>query len=426
MRSVLAVALFCSFVSAQFVPPGYRLDDARIPPDSPQLVIQSADGIVTFDQFRVRLESAPGTSRTLLELPAQANGWFLAEVAPGLLALGAGIDQQIWTIPTDPMASPRLVGSVRSGRDGARFDARTLLITRVADGGGAEVVLFDLETGRTVPVIRHPGVPGPVAVSDRGVWIGERGATALPLMFFGRRAVVRAAATSTPLAPADRELETTPVAPATQLAVDADDDLWVMVRPVGDVWEHDFVVVNGQLEALGRRRLFSYPVAASAAATDLSVFDRGRAAQLDAFQPASDATILLVESLADRRGAWRTATPRPARTVAPSTVPAGPFTIEVEAAAPNGMAFVALGTTPPTGPREIRVGGFDAPLWWDFALLGSTVDLLPVTLDGDGRGGVTLVNPGFGQALGLTTGTIFVDAAGEVLAGTPAVVVELR
>ena len=199
-----------------------------------------------------------------------------------------------------------------------------------------------------------------------------------------------------------------------------------MTAFLGDVWEHDFVAVQGELVALGAHRLLGFPVGVSVFGVDLHVVSPPAGSYLDAFQPESDAELLVVEFPNVASGAWRRLTPAEARTVAPGSADPGPFPIDVEGAAPDGLAFVAIGPVPPRGRIEIRVGGFDVPLWWESSLLGSNADLLPVALDGDGRGGVQLVNPGFAAPVDLTAAAVFLDAPGERIAGTAPVVIQLR
>jgi hypothetical protein len=207
------------------------------------------------------------------------------------------------------------------------------------------------------------------------------------------------------------------------LALDSDDDLFVVDWVNAQVVEIDDIGGG----AFSSSVLIDYSTAAFSAGTVQFVPTQlGPAeARLEPFQPLQAGALVMHESAFGSLSQMRYVLPaRPVTAASSGTIAPGRFDVVTAGGPAHGLGVLALGTMP--GPElAIALGGFEQPVFWAFGP-GAPLVCLRADFDAAGKASVPLMNPGFGSPMTVGAQVLFTDASASVIGSAAAVTLTLR
>jgi hypothetical protein len=421
-------ALSWTKAPAQQLAEGQQSTLQSLPSNQGQVLTVPA-GLVAFDGFTLTLTPSGQPAQTLLQFPNLRFGSFTIDVGGGRVLFGESLNNTLWLVPLAGPAPSAPLATIVLNYDAAPLTSTTVLVSAKTTGFSSadnDLLVLDLATGGVQFVARLPGASGPVAVAANGDVYYGTASLAFPPPAGGsslvriRRPVLDAAiASQTVLGLAATELVLPGLTSPGDFAFDDD----------GDLWCTEYELVQGQLVS---RVLELNDVATAASASlprlaysangvsagSLQFLPGGGNGVLEPFQP-SNGGMLVFESQFGVSAQLRTVrAAAAATTVSPTLLPVGPFAIATTGGPANGLGLVALTIASPIGVAALYVPGFEAPLWWNQALLAGPL-VLGVGFDPSGSATLPLTNPGFAPALPIVAQVAFVTAANGLGAAPP-------
>ena len=389
-------------------------------------VLQTAAGLVAFDGLSLSLSNPGQAAQTLLQFANPQFGSFTVAAGPQAVLFGESSGHGLWLVPLAGTAPSAPLATVLFNYDAVLLSPQRALVSAKTGGFGTpdnDLVVVDLGTGQTQPVASLPGASGPLAVAANGDVYYATASLAFPpppgatSVLRLRRSVLDAAiATQTVLGFADAELVFGGLAAAGDLAFDDDGDLWFTDWWHGTVRELNDVA--GPAPTLAPLAL-DYSSAGVSSSTLQFVAGTAGGFVLEPFQPLGG-SLLVHETDFGSTSRLRTVRSAPAAltsTVA-NPIPSGPFALVASGGPSQGIGVLAFATQAVAGTAPLLLPGFEAPLWWNQALLAGPV-LAIVLFDGSGQASLAIQNPGFQPPLLATAQMAFVSQAG-LLGATPA------
>jgi hypothetical protein len=388
-------------------------------------VLQTAAGLVAFDGLSLSLSNPGQAAQTLLQFAGPQFGSFTLAAGPQAVLFGESSGHGLWLVPLAGTAPSAPLATVLFNYDAVLLSPQRALVSAKTGGFSTpdnDLVVVDLGTGQTQQVASLPGASGPLAVAANGDVYYATASLAFPpppgatSVLRLRRPVLDAAiANQTVLGAADAELVFAGLAAAGDLAFDDDGDLWFT-----DWWHGTVRELN---DVAGPAPTLS-PVAldygsAGVSSSTLQFVAAAAAAVFEPFQPLGG-SLLVHETDFGSTSRLRTVRSAPATltsTVA-NPIPSGPFALVASGGPGQGIGVLAFATQAAAGTAPLLLPGFEAPLWWDQALLAGPV-LVVVVFDGSGQAALPIQNPGFQPPLLATAQMAFVTPAG-LLGATPA------
>lgn len=429
LHLLAASAIALGTLAAQQVPPGYTVARATLPPGA-TAVQQTQAGLVYCTGTTLELLPPGQPATTLLTLPGFVFGSFTLPVGSTHVLFGESSNNQLWLVPLAGPAPSAPLATLPFNYDAVLLTPQRALVSAKITGFATndnDLVAVDLATGATLTIAKLPGASGPLALASNGDVLYATSSLAFPTPFgtaellrFPRATIDQAIATQATLGPTSATVVVSGIDAAGDLAVDDDGDVFYADWLQDNVREIDDV--DGPAPALGGVLLDHAGVATSAsglqfvAGTGLGVFEP--------YQPIGG-TLLVHET--DFFSTTELATVATARAQLASTVaspiPAGPFALLASQGAANGIGLLAFGAGTTGTALSISLGGFEAPLLWDSALVVGAA-LVPVAFDGSGTMSLPLVNPGMPSLAPSVVQVFFLDPAGR-LGTTPSLAITL-
>jgi hypothetical protein len=208
---------------------------------------------------------------------------------------------------------------------------------------------------------------------------------------------------------------------AGDIALDSDDDLLFV-----DWWRGSIGELS-DLDRLAPQRtdLIDYATASVSAVT--LQFAPGARGAFEPYQPASGGTLWVHEISFGVHSQLRAVLPRrpQLQASAPSPIPAGPFDLITRAAPPMGIGVVVIGPAFGLHEWQLRLPGFEQPLWWSHGLLWPLA-LRIAAFDATGSMTQSLTNPGFGgHGVSCVAQVVALDPALPALGSTPPIRLQL-
>jgi hypothetical protein len=424
---LVAAALWPATARAQQVAEGYAGGPQAVPAAA-SLALATAQGLVLFDGMTVTLTPPQQPAQVLLQLPVFAFGSFLLSTDAGHVLFGCTggpASHDLWHLALQGPQPPQPLATLLFNYDAAMLDATHALVSARTGGFSApdnELWLLDLVGGALQRVASIPGASGPVAVAANGDVYYATGYAGFPvppgatrIVRFARPLVDLAIATHRVLGPQHAEAVIAGLDAAGDMAFDDDGDLLFVdwfnsrVSEVSDATGPQPKLVSG---------LVDYATANVFPVT-VQFVPGGASGVFEPFQPANGSLLVFETDYAatSQVRSLRAAPAVLATTIAPP-IPAGAFAFATSGGPAAGLGLLALGVGSAPGTIVLQVPGFEAPLAWSNALLGSPA-IAALAFDAAGNASLSLVNPGFASGLTVTVQVAFVSTANAIGATAP-------
>lgn len=381
--------------------------------------------LVWYDGQTLFLDSPGQARRALLSFPSPRFGSFTEDLGNGSVAFAENSFGDVWRVPLAVGGTPQLLTSIPFAYDALRLGPRLLLVSAKTGGFGAaqnDLITVDLVTGARQTIGLVAGSSGPVAKDGNGNLLYANAPLGFPpppasvsLLRWSAAQWAFALSGGPMLTDANAQTVVSGLQAASDLAVDADDDVFAV----------DWLSL-AILEIDDAQTAPTVSTFASFATSPLSpagvAFARGAAGlEFEPFAHAGGGELLLVETdyfSTTRMRRIAAAEANVALVGGGAQVAPGPFALQLQGAAPQGLALFALGTVATGAPLPLRLPGFEATLLWEPGLVNPLVTNF-AALDGTGSATFGLTNPGFGGGLYLHVQALFATADGRHLATSP-------
>lgn len=405
--TLLAATLPC--LPGQQLADGWSSTVTALPAAAAAVLVTPA-GVVYFDGTALLLLPPGQPPQPLLQLPGFAFGSFTIAAGPGRVLFGESSSGDLWLVPlggpapTQPIARlPLNYDAVLLGPDRALVSART--------GGFAapdnELVLVELDTARTRTIARFPGASGPLAIdADGDVYYATASAFFPPppgatsVLRMPQSAIAGALHTNHVLGSGHVQTVLQGLDAAGDLAFDDDGDLWFtdyVNRIVGEIDD-----ATGAAPSMGPVQIDYGAATVNGSALQFAAAGTPGGPVFEPFQPAGGSlTVFETDFVALAQLRTLTARRPTLTTNGPTPLPSGAFTLLASDGPRNGIGLLAFAPTPPLGERAFPIPGFEAPLWWDGAVLTGAL-VVGIPFDAVGDAALTVFNPGFQPVLSAT------------------------
>lgn len=424
-----ATTIALGSLAAQQAPAGYTVARTTLPPGA-TAVQQTPAGLVYCTGTTLELLPPGQPATTLLVLPGFVFGSFTLPVGSTHVLFGESSNNQLWLVPLAGPAPSNPLATLPFNYDAVLLTPQRALVSAKITGFATndnDLVAVDLVTGAFQTVAKLPGASGPLALASNGDVLYATSSLAFPTPFgtaellrFPRATIDQAIATQATLGPTSAVVVVSGIDAAGDLAVDDDGDVFYADWLQDNVREIDDV--DGPTPTLGGVLLDHTGVPTSASGLQF-VTGQGPGV-FEPFQPTGG-TLLVHETdffSTTALAAVTTARAQLASTVV-SPIPAGPFALVASQGPANGIGLLAFGAGPSGSVLSIPLGGFEAPLLWDSALVVGAA-LVPVAFDASGTMSLPLSNPGMPALAPSVTQVFFLDLAGR-LGTTPSLAITL-
>lgn len=429
LHQLAATAIALGALAAQQAPAGYTVARTPLPPGA-TAVQQTTAGLVYCTGTTLELRPPGQPATTLLALPGFVFGSFTLPVGSTHVLFGESSNNRLWLVPLAGPAPASPLATLPFNYDAVLLTPQRALVSAKITGFATndnDLVAVDLGTGALQTIAKLPGASGPLALASNGDVLYATSSLAFPtplgtaeLLRFPRAAIDQAIATQATLGPASATVVVSGFDAAGDLAVDDDGDVFYADWLQDNVREIDDV--DGPAPTLGGVLLDHTGVPTSASGLQF-VAGQGPGV-LEPFQPTGG-TLLVHETdffSTTALAAVTTARAQLASTVV-SPIPAGPFALVASQGPANGIGLLAFGAGTPGPVLSVPLGGFEAPLLWDSALVVGAA-LVPVAFDASGTMNLPLSNPGMPALAPSLVQVFFLDLAGR-LGTTPSLAITL-
>lgn len=396
-------------------------------PAAASCVLTTAAGIVYFDGTALQLLAPGQPPQPLLQLGGFAFGSFTVEAGPGRVLFGDSSSGDLWLVPLNGPPPAQPIARLPLNYDAVLLAPDRALVSARTGGFSATVndlVLVELDTNRRRVLARLPGASGPLAVDAAGDVYYATASAAFPappgatsILRLPRATIDAAIVAHVVLGSGHLQIVAQGLDAAGDLAFDDD----------GDLLFTDYVnrVVGELNDATGAAAypgppLLDYAGAAVGGSSLQFTAAAAPAAQVfEPFQPPGPSllvfetdflTIAQLRTVAARQPMLSSSGPTP--------LPGGAFTLTATGGPRNGIGLLALAPMSAGGPIALAIPGFEAPLWWDTALLAGAA-VVGIAFDGSGHAVVTAANPGFQPAIAATAQAATIGTSGTLGATQP-------
>ena len=375
--------------SLSIAPPGAFVGGLEVLPNGDLLVFDGTSivELAPSDGSLVRTVWTPGTSLfgAFLRLSPDGASVYFGESSSGgiwQVDLASGLGQ--------------VVAQAYFPYDFA-FDPKGRAFVSYATGffNGSHVALVDLTSGALDDVFDSPDPSGPIAFDAAGDLFTATTDTSIYPPPPGSATVYRLAA-----ADVEGAIGPTVLTPANGAILGTLDGASFMVLDEAE----DLIVTDpngGRVVQItpSNQRQEEIAVADAGGFLTYASFVRGTRGAFEPWQPAEAGTLLVAESdffsynsLARLAPARATLATTPA-----SPVPAGPFTLDVAAAVPNGFGFLLIAPAGVASQEQaLHNRSWPAPLFFGLDLSGG-LSIFPLVFDGAGGFQAGATNPGLGD-----------------------------
>ncbi|MFO1029812.1 MAG: hypothetical protein U1F60_01925 [Planctomycetota bacterium] len=421
----LPLLLVSTPLLAQQAPAGYETTSTPLPAGA-SAVLQTPSGIVLCTGTELQLHASGQPAQTLLSLPSFAFGSFTIPVGSQHVLFGENTTNRLWLVPLAGPAPSSPLATVTFNYDAVLLTPQTALLSAKLGGFATpdnDLVALDLTNGSWTSIASLPGASGPLALLDNGDVLYATSSLAFPtppgtaeLLRFPRATIDQAIANQTVLGPNSATVVLGGLDAASDLAVDDDGDVFYVDWMQNNVREiHDV----GSSQALLGAPLLGYvgtPVSPAA----LQFVPGAGIGVFEPFQPRNGTLLVHATDFGSTNQLSSVVAAEAAVALSgPSPLPSGPFSFDVSGGPANGMALLVFDLQSPVGPMPMFLGGYEQPLWWEAALLGSTTVEVLAQLDGTGAISLASTNPGL---VGLPSALVqvgFVSTDGVLGATAP-------
>ncbi len=405
-------------LTAQHPVEGYSSAVRSLPANAGN-VLHVGTGLVWFDGQDLLLQRG-GATTVLLHLPAPAFGSFTIDAGAGHVLFGESSRDGIWRVALNGPPPAQPLATVPLNYDAVLLDAGRAIVSARTGGWSSadnDFLVLDLQTGATQVFLRIQGASGPVALGPDGHLHLASASPLYPpppgtatILRYARSSIEQALLTNQVLGPNHGQMVAGGIDAASDLAFDAEGDLFFV-----DWWNNRVSVVPFATTSPRPAADLIVHGASTLGPTSLQMVRGSGPAVFEPFQPTG-ATLLVHETSYGAVSQVRSVrSRRPLADVAPpGPVPSGPFSIGLIHGPSNGLGLLALGLGSPATPRVLTVPGFASPLHWESGLLGP-VHTSFVAFDAQGRASVPFTNPGASPAVACTGQFATIDAMGEHL-----------
>lgn len=429
LRPLVAASISLTLLTAQQPPAGYTVGRTNVPAGATALQ-QTAAGLVYCTGTTLELQPPGQPPTTLLALPGFAFGSFTLLVGSTHVLFGESSNNALWLVPLAGPAPTSPLAVVPFNYDAVLLTPSRALLSAKQSGFATpdnDLVVVELGTGATQLVAKVPGASGPLALAANGDVLYATSSLAFPtppgtaqLLRFPRNAIDQAIATQSVLGPTSATVVVVGIDAAGDLAVDDDGDVFYADWMQDNVREIDDV--DGPNPSLAGVVLDHAALATSAAG--LQFVGQPGLGVFEPFQPTGG--VLLVHEtdyFSTTTLAAVSAAPAQLTCTVASPIPAGPFALDVAQGPAFGLGLLAFGAGASGPMLSVSLGGFEAPLLWDGALVGGAA-LVPLALDAAGAWSLPLVNPGMPSLAPAVTQVVFLSPSGQ-LGTTPSLAITL-
>lgn len=414
-RSLLVAALPAA-LSAQQIAEGIASQVVPLPTAASCPLALGVDDHVWFDGTDLWRATAAQPPQSLLHLPSFVFGSFTVPVGAGLLLFGETTNHRLWLVPLQGPATAQPLATAAFNYDAAAFDAQHAIVSAKTGGFGAatnDLLLVDLANGSVQPLASLPGASGPVAVAANGDIFYATASNAFPtpagqtsVLRFPHAVVANAIQQGAVLTASDATVVFAGIDAAADICFDDDGDLlftdWFQ-NTLGELND-----VDGPAPWLSAP-LVLYGSAPGAAAVQF--VPGGAGTVFEPFQPAGAAVAVFETDYVSTSSLRLLTTARADLTpFAATPIPTGVVTVQVHGGPANGLGTLAIALDATPGTGTFAVAGFEQPLDWSLALLGTPI-LWPTVFDAQGNLSVTLYNPGFASPTAATAQVALLSAA---------------